>query len=456
MTKAAQDMTKPFESPVLRFLHRMSSDTAAPDGELLSRFIQQRNEDAFTVLVRRHGPTVVGVCRRWLRDEADVEDAFQATFLVLARKADSIAKPDAVGSWLFGVAYRTARKARGDVARRQGRQEPLPDLPADEDDDPAWRDLRPLLDEEINRLPEKYRQPFVLCYLEGLTNTEAARALSLPKGTVLTRLAWARRRLRDRLVQRGVTLGAVAFAGLWTQSADAASVPEAWIASVSKSAVQITGSRAALASTVPARVAGLTEAGMAAVGRSHMSRALLVLVLAVIGVGAAWQTYLLFGAPLPIEQAQASAVEWPVSDDAAIQGEWVMESISEKTPLWSWAMGRPPANVGESVNNERKQSKGLHGVPTTLDVSANRFVVKVSDGRMISGAYEFDTAKSPKWVNLVTLPLNDREPILIVKGIYELQGDVLKLAYPQKGYSARPTDFEESDEKVVVIYKKKR
>jgi polysaccharide export outer membrane protein len=174
------------------------------DGELLERFASRQDETAFAILVERHGPMVLSVCRRILDNEHDAEDAFQATFLVLVRRADSLKNPELLGSWLYGVAYRTARKARAQAARRrqQERQaasvataeEPLTDL--------TWRELRSTLDEELNRLPDKYRLPLILCYLQGLTNEEAARRLGWPPGSMSYRLARGRELLRERMLGR--------------------------------------------------------------------------------------------------------------------------------------------------------------------------------------------------------------------------------------------------------------
>jgi RNA polymerase sigma factor (sigma-70 family) len=200
---------------LIRHLHRVVDPAGLgglSDGQLLDRFRGDRDEAAFEVLVWRHGPMVHNLCRRLLRDEQDAEDAFQAAFLILIRKVGSIHKDGSVASWLYKVAYRAALEARARSARRP---DPLPsdaEPAAPDGDDPAWRELRPVLDEEVHRLPDKYREPFVLCYLEGQTTDEAARALKCPRGTVATRLAWARQRLRDRLVRRGVALSAGALA----------------------------------------------------------------------------------------------------------------------------------------------------------------------------------------------------------------------------------------------------
>jgi RNA polymerase sigma factor (sigma-70 family) len=193
------------------------------DGRLLQRFVAERDQAAFATLMHRHGPMVLGVCRRVLRDANDADDAFQATFLVLVRKAASLRQPELLGNWLYGVAYRTGVRVRAQLTARRQREESLmQELAAPSDDDAAAREFRYALDDELNRLPERYRRPFVLCHLGGMTNEEAARRLGCPKGTVLSRLARARERLRRGLERRGVTLTATALTGLLAQSADAA------------------------------------------------------------------------------------------------------------------------------------------------------------------------------------------------------------------------------------------
>src|SRR5262249_24070680 len=189
----------------------LAEDTS--DAQLLERFALHSDEAAFEALVRRFGPMVWGVCRRVLTDEHAVEDAFKATFLVLVRKASSIRKREVVGSWLYGVAYRTATKARLNAAGWYAREKRIPKMvAADPARETAAPDSRSVLDEELSRPPAKYRDPLVLCYLEGHTNEEAARKLGCPCGTIFTRLARARDRLRDRLTRRGVALSAAALA----------------------------------------------------------------------------------------------------------------------------------------------------------------------------------------------------------------------------------------------------
>ncbi len=197
----------------LKALARPASPTEEADAELLARFVARRDEAAFAGLVRRHGPLVWNLCRRALPQVQDAEDAFQATFLVLAHKAGSISKRESLGSWLYGVALRVAARARDQAARRAARQVPLQDMAAPATD-PLTVDLRPILDEEINRLPERYRLPILLCYLEGKTNDEAAALLGHSRGTIASRLARGRERLRGRLLRRGVTLTGATLAAL--------------------------------------------------------------------------------------------------------------------------------------------------------------------------------------------------------------------------------------------------
>jgi RNA polymerase sigma factor (sigma-70 family) len=138
------------------------------DGQLLAAFINRQDETAFAALVRRHGPMVLNVCRRVLRNAHDADDAFQATFLVLVRKAGSIGLPELLANWLYGVAYNTARKARAAASKRRQREKPMATIPEPPMTEPAlWQDLQPLLDQELSRLPEKYRVPIILCNLEG-------------------------------------------------------------------------------------------------------------------------------------------------------------------------------------------------------------------------------------------------------------------------------------------------
>jgi RNA polymerase sigma factor (sigma-70 family) len=244
---------------VMHFLRRLA-DEGPEDRQLLEKFARQHDEAAFATLLRRHGPLVLGVCRRMLGQEQDVEDVFQATFLVLARKAAAIRKGEAVASWLYSVATRLARRARADAARRPAPERQVVDVPV-EDPPPeiVWRELRPVLDEEINALPSRYRAAFVLCHLQGKTNEQAAGELGCPLGTVLSRLSRARALLRQRLMRRGVTLSAGLFAFLVAENATPAAVPAAWTERTMKAAMLFAAGRGAVAGPVSAHAALLAQ-----------------------------------------------------------------------------------------------------------------------------------------------------------------------------------------------------
>jgi RNA polymerase sigma factor (sigma-70 family) len=253
-----------------------------PDRELLQNFVSRRDEAAFAALLRRHGPMVHGVCRRVLRNEADAEDAFQAAFLVLARKAAAVRRQESVGSWLYGVAYRVALKARVSAGRRRLR-EGLADTRrvADPLDDITVREAQALLDEELARLPEKYRAPLVLCCLQGLTRDEAGRQLGWPVGLVKSRIEQARQRLHARLAARGLALTAALAALTLGEQGAAAAVPGALLQATARAAVSFASGGAA----APARVAALAQQVARPVLPGRLTFAALALLA--VGVGGA-------------------------------------------------------------------------------------------------------------------------------------------------------------------------
>src|SRR5262245_5798919 len=199
---------------LIQHLRRAVGPVQEPgDGQLLDSFLVRRDGEAFAALMRRHGPMVWGVCRRLAGHEQDAEDAFQATFLILVRRGESVWPRDHVGNWLHGVAFRTARKARQLADRRRAREKQLATVPQRlVEPVEANGDLRLILDRELARLPEKLRLPIVLCDLEGRSQREVARELSLPVGTLCHRLQSARALLGKRLIHRGIVLTAGALA----------------------------------------------------------------------------------------------------------------------------------------------------------------------------------------------------------------------------------------------------
>jgi RNA polymerase sigma factor (sigma-70 family) len=255
-------------SAVLRSLRRavLPPDGAGlTDGQLLSCYLSQREEAAFAALVRRHGPMVWAVCRRVLADHHDAEDAFQAAFLVLVLKGSAVVPRERVGGWLHGVAYRTALKARGRAARRRVRERRLDEAPEPTAGPPdPGREVRGVLDDELGRLPEKYRAALVCCELEGQSYREAAGRLGCSEGTLSAWLTRGRALLAKRLARRGLAPAALA-AALAGQAASAA--PEAAVAAVVRAAGL--GARAAAAG-FSANVAALTKGGLKPMGLSKL------------------------------------------------------------------------------------------------------------------------------------------------------------------------------------------
>ena len=207
------DMASTRSGVLLECVRQLSGGPAVSDATLLSRFVVGRDEEAFAELLRRHGPMVLGVGRRVLKNDSDAEDVLQATFLLLARRAVSIRKRASVGCWLHGVAHRLARKVQTQDARRRVRERRAAAMqPREAPAAAAWNELQALLDEALRSLPEKYRAPLVLCCLEGKSQAEAASLLCCPLGTLCSRLVRGRKLLHARLTRRGLTLSAAALA----------------------------------------------------------------------------------------------------------------------------------------------------------------------------------------------------------------------------------------------------
>jgi RNA polymerase sigma factor (sigma-70 family) len=229
--------------------------TGMSDAQLLARFSEARDtqgEAAFRELIQRHGPMVMGVCWHILRRPHDADDAFQATFLVLVRKARSIRVRESLGPWLHSVAYRTALRARAQASRYQQTDIEPRDKSVTPEDDVFRLDLRPVLHEELGRLPDKYRAPIVLCHLEGKSQEEAARLLDWPLGTVSGRLSRGRQLLKSRLERRGLAAPSLLLPAVWHELSSPVS-----ISLIEAAAANAT--RFAAAQAVPASIHVLTR-----------------------------------------------------------------------------------------------------------------------------------------------------------------------------------------------------
>lgn len=244
---------------VVRQIERLfaaGSVTAMNEGQLLERFVTHRDEAAFAALVARYGPMVLGVCRQMLHDPNDVDDAFQATFLVLVKKAATLRNRDLLGNWLYGVAYKVAHRARTVKARRLAAEKPCVEELA-MGPDQAGNPPQPWIHEEVQRLPEKYRTPVVLCYLQGLTHEQAAERLRWPLGTVKGRLARARDMLRSRLTRKGMAFSSgILFLELARDAR--ATVPDSLFESTVRAATSAV-SRPAAAGLISAQAAALSQ-----------------------------------------------------------------------------------------------------------------------------------------------------------------------------------------------------
>ncbi len=298
--------------PVLRYIRRLAESNhydRFTNATLLARFVIRRDQEAFAALVKRHGPLVMGVGRRMLQDIHEAEDVFQATFLVLVRKASSIAKPEGLAQWLYGVAYRTSLRARRLARRRRFHESRAAEsMVSKMNIDFLASDLRHILDEEIQRLPRNYRAPVVLCYFAGNTKEEAARILGIPVGTVSCRLARAREKLRSRLTRRGLALSAGVLTSTLTSESLAAPVSVSLAQATTQAAVLLAAGKSLAGGLVSIKVASLTEGILRAMFLFKLKIAALGIAGAlVVGSGAAAVCY-------KTSVAQEQKVDPPIED----------------------------------------------------------------------------------------------------------------------------------------------
>jgi RNA polymerase sigma factor (sigma-70 family) len=358
-------------SSVLRHLRRVAllpRGDGPSDADLLQSFLSRRDEAAFEALLRRHGPMVLGVCRRVLGNRHDAEDAFQATFLVLVRKGTTIRPRELVGNWLWGVAYRTALKARAMNTKRRTKEReaqvaPRLSLPLNG----ALDEMLDRLDEALGRLPEKYRAPLVLCELEGRSRKEVARKLDVPEGTLSWRLAQAKKMLARKLSCHGPVLSAGAVAAVLSQGAAPAALPAPLLKSTAKAGLQLAAGQA-LVGSAPPEVVSLTEGVLKAMLLTKLkvaSWAFGVVLLAGAGaVGLSYQRAAAQPAPQPrpaYEVAQgrnvtpALKVGRPAADD--------LESLR----LEIEALRRELRATKETVRELQAEVRGKKEVGTRLD-----------------------------------------------------------------------------------------
>jgi RNA polymerase sigma factor (sigma-70 family) len=359
----------------------------APDQELLNRFISERDEAAFELLVARHGQMVLNVCRRVLADQHLVEDAFQATFLVLIRKAGSIGKRELLANWLYGVAYRAASRAKVAAAKRRTRESAMvPKQGTDPLDEFSARELLAALDGELATLPSQYRGPLVLCYLQGKTRDEAAQHFGWSLATLARRLERGRELLRARLGRRGLVLSAALFPAMLSHGAAAAFVPSALAGATLQSAA-ITVGEAKAASTVSANVAALTEGVLKAMQVSKLKLAFAATLVAFLVMGAAWifQLYAA-GQPPAVQVAgedgagkEKSAKETPAKEKRPDRAK--TEPAPAEWPEKSVVKGQVVSHEGVAVANAEVLLLGAEQIMVDADRRA-WFVVPTEKGKL--------------------------------------------------------------------------
>jgi RNA polymerase sigma factor (sigma-70 family) len=319
-------------SRVLRHIRRAAATPAddLSDGSLLQRFSRSNDESAFAILLERHGPMVWGVCRRFLSNGHDAEDAFQATFLLLVRKAGGLRDQELVGNWLYGVACRVARRARTIAFRRPAQTEVRDMASAEPEPEGMGPEVRHLIDEELQRLPRKYRVPVVLCYLQGQTNEAAAQKLRCPAGTIKTRLSRARDLLRDRLARRGLALSLPALSAALAP-ASARAVPAALTEATLRAAMLWAAGQTA--GTVSAPIASLVKGTAAEIVRAKLQTAAAVLLaLVLVGAGAGLWAY--FASPGPGPVAAEPVVSEPEPVAVQLDDGGLAAGIHQRVRAW--------------------------------------------------------------------------------------------------------------------------
>jgi len=372
----------------------MPLDDTATDQELLRAFLEERAQGAFAMLMQRHGAMVWSVCRRMLGQVHDADDAFQAVFLVLVRKAASLRGQANLGPWLYGVAYRTALKQRAAQVKRLAREQQA--QPRPEATPPVAAEDLAALDEEIQRLPDRYRQPLVLCLLEGQTREQAAAGLRLPQGTLSSRIASAKQLLAQRLSKRGVALSLAALAAALAPSAAPAACVEA-----TQQAITVASTGKLAGAGVSAPVAALTQEVLNAMFYKQLRKiaAILLSLVTLIAI----IVWLALG-------VQAGDDKDAPPDQERIVGEWKAASVTD--------------------GGRRRDGEG-HGIIFTKDK-----LTLMAGKKKQEFPYRLDPTKKPKWID--SKSADGTKDIL---GIYKFEGKRLIICINEVGDGPRPDRF---------------
>ena len=431
---------------VIRRLGRvggLQGDLAQTDGQLLERFARRRDEPAFAALLARHGPLVLGVCLRLLHDSQDAEDAFQAVFLALARKAGAIQRQALVGPWLYGVAWRVAVRLRGRTTRRREREDSGADLNALPARDAACSDVRWVVHEEVQRLPDVYRSAVVLCCLEGKTNEEAARLLRRPVGTVKSRLTRARELLRTRLTRRGMALGGATILAVTTAPASAALAGATIRAAVPFAAGEVVGVFGTARAVALSK--GVLHTMLLTKMKSAAALLLGVLLFGTVG-GLAYRA--LAGEPGQGPKPAAAAAEKaepvdrpaPKEDQEAIQGTWRVASIAVNGKEWDDEEGR-------------RQKTAV------WTITADKMNVNIDEPRRHEKAhftYTLDSKQTPKTLDVAPWDVQAGVRGETIPEVYSLDGDTLRICNGVAPNRERPKEVGSKAGSQTALYTLKR
>jgi RNA polymerase sigma-70 factor (ECF subfamily) len=403
----------------------------------LARFIGERDEAAFAALMDRHGAMVLGVCRRLLRNGADVEDAFQATFLVLVRKAHSLAGTESLGPWLYGVACRTSRKAQAQASRLHLRTEPVAEAPAAATDDLDRQETLGILDEEIHRLPARYREPLILTSLEGRTHQEVALLLRCPRETISTRVARARQMLKQRLTRRGLALTSLTAAALVPQTTCDGAVPAGLVGATARAATCLAGGVSFDTGVAVMRAALLAE---------RVSRSMFLtrwLTLLATSLGAAALAVGMGSLAYSFTSSRPGAAVPMTADPPA----------PDAVPKGAATKARPAEEGDAALKGSWKiVSAELAGAPReesfTMTFADGTYTIK-GRTKTDQGDYRADPSQRPRHIDFVRKdPKKGPAP-----GIYEIDGDTLRICYAR---SVRPKSFTttKDDEAMLLVFKR--
>jgi RNA polymerase sigma-70 factor (ECF subfamily) len=430
------------------------------DRQLLETFIERSDEAAFEAMVLRHGPMVMGVCGRVLRNRQDAEDAFQAAFLVLVRKAAAITSRELLPAWLYGVACNTALKAKAAVARRRRKERQAAAMlePAAESSPPE-RDWLPLLDRELNGLPDRYRLPIVLCELQGKSHKEAAHELGCPIGTLSGRLSRGRSLLAKRLARYGVTPTAGSLSAALAQQEASASVPAAVVSATVK---------AATAGVISAEIAALTEGVVKAMFLAKLKVVTVILGTAVVLTAAALACTALAAGPAQdktggTEKPPLRADDQPNKNDekkqptkkekSQVDGNKDLDSLQGTWNIETMGWG------DDSLPKELMKGYKFVFAGNKLTWEAAIGVTRQSGGKIsvadgaYPGEFKIDPSKKPKEIDII-LHLRQRGATVdkTCRGIYEIEGDALKVYYYSVDTGRRPIEFSsKGDRKIGYI-----